>query len=308
VALVAVLLAGCTAEADVPDAPPPTGLLGALAGVRAADGSAELVEYGDVATVRALVAGDAERFGDLEGYGYSPVAEAGGALVDVVGFDPARATSALRVGQSAWAALLRLEVDVDAVGAKLTALGGRRDAGGTWTTAGDGEVSPGGPLSRVGVVTGFQRVRVAAGSVAHATTAEALGWVSGPGDQSLADDPMIGELARCLGEVPVALITRPRTGLPVAAGVRATPGGEATEVVCVPDENPKALAGRVQDNLENSAVVGGEPWSAVLPGARVEQPADQTGVVRVVVPAGPGTRAGRVFRAWHRGDLPALFG
>ncbi|MFC6090772.1 hypothetical protein [Saccharothrix lopnurensis] len=309
VALVAVLLAGCAARADVPEEPAPTGLLGALAGVRAVDGAAEFVEYGDVAAVRALVARDPERFRGLEGYGYSPLAAVGGGLADVVGFDPARATSALRVGRSAWASVVRAEVDVAAVEARLTALGGRRDGSGTWTTAADGAVSPDGPLARVGVVTGFQRVRVAPGSVVHATGGEALGWVTEPGDRTLAADPMIGELARCLGEVPVALVAKPKTGLPVAVGVRASPTatGEATEVVCVPDENPKALAGRVRDNLGTGAATGGEPWSTALPGALVEQPADQSGVVRVLVPAGPGTRAGRVLLAWQRGDLPALF-
>lgn len=306
-ALVAVLLAGCAAEADVLDEPAPTGLLGALAGVRAADSAAEFVEYGDVAAVRALADRDPERFRGLVGYGYSHVAAAGDRLADVVGFDPSRATTALRVGQVAWAAVLRTEVDVAAVEAKLADLGGRRGGAGDWTTADDGEISPGGPLARAGVVTGFQRVRVEAGSVAHATTGEALGWVTEPGDRTLAGDPMVGELARCLGDVAVALITKPKTGLPVAVGVRATPDGDATEVVCVPDENPKALAGRVQDHLETGSA-GGGPWTAVLPGARAEQPADQTGVVRVLVPAGPGTRAGRALHAWQRGDLSELFG
>lgn len=308
--LAAVLLAGCTAEADVsgppPSTVPATGLLGALAGVRATDESAELVEYGDVAAVRALVAEDAERFRGLEGYGYSPVAPARAALADSVGFDPALATSALRAGQTPWTAVLRLEVDVAAVDAKLAALGGQRGADGTWTTADDSEISPDGPLTRAGVVTGFQRVRAEAGSVVHATTGEALRWATEPGDRTLAEDPMIGELARCLGEVSAALITKPRTGLPVAAGVRTTPDGEATEVVCVPDENPNAFAGRVQDNLE-TGTASGRPWATVLPGARAEQPADQTGVVRVLVPAGPGTRAGRVLQALQRGDLPGLF-
>ncbi|GAA1277563.1 hypothetical protein GCM10009634_21180 [Saccharothrix xinjiangensis] len=302
-ALVAVLLAGCAAD----DEPAPTGLLGALAGVRADDGAAEFVEYGDVAAVRALADRDPERFRGLVGYGYSRVAAAGDRLPDVVGFDPSRATSALSVGQVARASVLRAEVDVAAVEAKLAELGGKRGGEGDWTTAGDGEVSPGSPLARVGVVTGFQRVRVEAGSVAHATTGEALRWVTEPGDRTLADDPMIGELARCLGGVAVAVVTKPKTGLPVAVGVRATPDGEATEVVCVPDENPKALAGRVQDTLENGSA-GGGPWSAVLPDARAEQPADQTGVVRVLVPAGTGTVAGRALRAWQRGELRTLFG
>ncbi len=304
-ALVAVLLAGCAAEADVPQAPPATGLLGALAGVRATDGSATQVEYGEVAALRALAERDG-RFLGLVGYGYSRVAAQHRVLADVVGFDPGLATTAVQVGRDSWAAVLRMDVDVAAVDAKLTALGGRRD-GGTWTTAGDDEISPDGPLARQGVVTGFQRVRVQAGSVAHATGAEALRWVTEPGGRTLADDPMVGELARCLGEVSAALVSRPKTGLPMAAGVRTTAAGEATEVVCVPDENPKALAGRVRDNLETGQGAR-EPWSAVLPGARVEQPADQTGVVRVLVPAVPGAQVGRVFTVWHSGDLPALFG
>jgi hypothetical protein len=293
VALVAVLLAGCAAEADVTQSPPETGLLGALAGARATDESAPLVEYGDVAAVRVLLEKDAERFRALQGYGYSDLAPYGAVLPDLVGFDPARATTALRVGQPpTWAAVLRMDVDVAAVDAKFAALGGRRADPGTWTTGEDGEI-----------VSGFQQVRVEAGAVVRATTAEALKWITEPsGDRSLAADPMIGELARCLGEVSVALISRPKSGLPVAAGVRTTPAGESTEVVCVPDENPNALKDLVRTNLE------GPTWAATLPGATVEQPADQTGVVRVLAPNAPDAHVGRVLAAFQRGELTALFG
>ncbi|MBY8847558.1 hypothetical protein [Saccharothrix longispora] len=300
-------LAGCTAEADVPEQPPVTGLLGALAGVRAAAGSTSYVEYGDVAAVRALVAADGQRFGGLAGYGYSDLAARAGKVAEVVGFDASAATSALRVGEPpTWAAVLRLDVDVAAVEGKLTALGGERDRSGTWTTAGDGEVVPGGPLAKTGVVSGFQQVRVEPGVVRHGTGGEALRWVADPGDRTLADDPMTGELARCLGDVVAAVITGPKAGLPLAAGVRATPAGEAVEVACVPDENPNALRDLVATNLE-TARTGRPEWPRLLPGAAAEQPADQTGVVRVVVPAGPGTRAGRVLQALQRGDLATLF-
>ncbi|WP_367130055.1 hypothetical protein [Saccharothrix sp. HUAS TT1] len=303
VALVALLLVGCTAEADVPAPPPATGLLGALAGVRATDESSALVEYGDVAAVRSLRQRDPERFAGLLGHGYSDLAARGPVLPDLLGFDPALATTALRVGQPpTWAAVLRMDVDVAAVDAKLAALGGRRDDGGSWTTARDNEVDRDGPLAAAGIVTGFQRVRVEAGAVAHAPGGEALTWVTEPpGAKSLAADPMIGELARCLGEVTAALISKPRSGLPVAAGVRTTPAGEATEVVCVPDENPKALEDLVRTNLDAA------PWSTALPGAAVELPADQTGVVRVLAPTAPEVKPGRALAALQRGELAALF-
>ncbi len=302
-ALVAVLLAGCAAEADVPQSPPATGLLGALAGARATDESSVLVEYGDVAAVRALLVKDAGRFGPLQGYGYSDLFGRSRVLPDLLGFDPTLATTALRVGQPpTWAAVLRMDVDVAAVDAKLAALGGRRADSGTWTTAGDGEPKSDGPLARAGIVTGFQQVRVEAGAVTHSPTGEALKWITEPsGDGSLAADPMIGELARCLGEVSAALISKPKSGLPVAAGVRTTPAGEATEVVCVPDENPNALMDRVRTNLEAA------PWSATLPGATADQPADQTGVVRVLAPTAPDARIGRVLGSLQRGELTTLF-
>ncbi|MFE2753617.1 hypothetical protein ACFXGA_16645 [Actinosynnema sp. NPDC059335] len=303
-ALVAVLLAGCAPAADVPEPQPGTGLLGALALVRATDESAVLVEYGDVAAVRALLARDADRFGALRGYGYSGLAGHGHVLPDLVGFDPAQAATALRVGQPpAWAAVLRMDVDVAAVDGKLAALGGRRADSGTWITAADDELVPTGPLAEAGIVTGFQRVRVEAGSVSHAPNAESLAWVTEPPDgKSLAADPMVGELARCLGEVSAALIGRPRSGLPLAAGVRTTPDGGTTEVVCVPDENPNALMDLVRTNLETA------PWSGLLPGASVERPDDQTGLVRVLAPTPPDARAGRVLTAFQRGELPGLVG
>ncbi|MFD1147197.1 hypothetical protein [Saccharothrix hoggarensis] len=299
---VAVVVAGCTAEADVAPEPTPTGLVGALGQARAADESSVLVEYGDVAAVRALVAKDAERFRPLLGYGYSDLAGRADALPELVGFDPGAATTALRVGQSpAWAGVLRMDVDVAAVEAKLAALGGKRSGQGVWVTAEDGEVVPDGPLAEAGIVTGFQQVRVEADAVTYAPTGESLKWLTEPGDRSLAADPMIGELARCLGDVSAAVISKPKSGLPVAAGVRTTPSGEATEVVCVPDENPNALKDLVRTNLD------GAPWSTVLPGAAVEQPADQTGVVRVLAPATADTRVGRVLKASQQGDLPSLF-
>ncbi|MGM1061465.1 hypothetical protein [Saccharothrix sp. Mg75] len=308
--LVGFALVGCTAVADVSQQQPPPagGLLGALAGVRATDGSTAYVEYGDVAAVRTLVAADAERFGGLRGYGYSDLAPRVGEVAGVVGFDASAATTALRVGEApTWAAVLRLDVDVAAVEGKLTSLGGERDRSGTWTTAEDGRVSLDGPLARAGVVSGFQRVRVEPGAVRHGTGGEALGWVADPGGRTLADDPMTGELARCLGDVVAAVVTGPKAGLPIAVGVRAAPAGEAVEVVCVPDENPKALRDLVERNLETPST-GRPAWSDLLPGAVAEQPADQTGVVRVVVPAGPGTKADRALGALGRGELASLFG
>ncbi|MEV8440467.1 hypothetical protein AB0425_24060 [Actinosynnema sp. NPDC051121] len=299
----AALSVGCTAEADVPPRGPETGLLGALAGVRATAGSSVLVEYGDVAAVRALVAEDAERFGGLRGIGYSDLVGHSRVLPGLVGFDPDEATTALRVGQPPeWAAVLRMDVDVAAVDAKLEGLGGRKGGSGTWTTGEDNVIDPDGPLAEAGIVTGFQQVRVEAGSVAHSPAGEALKWVTEPpGKESLAADPMTGELARCLGEVSAALISEPRSGLPVAAGVRTTPEGGTTEVVCVPDENPNALKDLVRTKLESA------PWSETLAGATVEPPADQAGLVRVLVPVAPGVPVGRVLVAFQRGELPALF-
>jgi hypothetical protein len=303
VALVAVLLTGCAAEADVTQPPSATGLLGALAGVRATDESSLLVEYGDVAAIRALVERDATRFRTLQGYGYSDLAGRSRLLPDLVGFDPAQANTALRVGQSPkWAAVLRMDIDVAAVDAKIAALGGKRAGSGTWTTAEDGEVDLDGALAKAGIVTGFQHIRVDPGSVAHAPTGATLKWITEPaGDRSLAADPMIGELARCLGDVSAAVISKPTSGLPLAAGVRTTPAGESTEVVCVPDENPNAVKDLVMTNLETGA------WSTVLSGATVEQPADQTGMVRVLAPTAPDTGAGRVLMALQRGELAELF-
>ncbi|MBB5957056.1 hypothetical protein FHS29_003649 [Saccharothrix tamanrassetensis] len=317
VGLVAIL-AGCASETPgtpvtTAGTPVASGLTSALAKVRATEESAVLVEYGDVAAVRELVRRDRQRFQPLQGVGYSDIAARSDSLAGAVGFDPANASEAIRVGQPPnWAGVLRMEVDAEAVNGKFAGLGAQRVDGPdstTWITAADHEVRLTGELGRLGIVSGFNKVRVAPDSIAFGPSGTSLAWVVDPGTgPSLAQDEVVGGLAACLGEVTVAMISKSRRGGPaVAVGVRATKD-EVTEFVCVPDENPAALRDRVQARLDSpTADRGGQVWSTVFRDAEAEVPADRPGTVRVVAPADSATRVGRVLQALQRNDLAALF-
>lgn len=284
---------------------PVGGLLGALAKVRATEQTAALVEYGDVAAVRDLMASD-ERFRTLAGFGYSDIATAATQLAEQVGIDPRAAGEAVRVGRPpTWAGVLRVEVDVAAVNGRFDGFGAKRadEAGATtWITAGDDEVESTGPFARMGVVSGFNKVRVAADSVAYAPSGRALTWVVDAGGSTLAGHEVVGALAACLGDVVAAVLTT--TPTPLAAGVRRS--GE--EVACATTDDPAAARGRVGAKVSSpTAPRGGRPWTAVLPDARVEVPTDRAGVVRVVAPTAPGVPVGRVVQALQRNELAALF-
>ncbi|MEU4804237.1 hypothetical protein [Actinosynnema sp. NPDC023587] len=312
-------LVGCATTAGTPvgspvggtsvvEQPSPTGLVGALRKVRATADSALMIEYGDVNAVRELTTSDAQRFRGLEGYGYSDLAPRSSLLGDAIGFDPRDAAEAIRVGKPPnWAGVLWTRVDVTLVNSKFERSGAKRadEAGATtWITANDGEVDLRSPFAQMGIVAGFNKVRVAPDSISFGTSGGSLAWVVEPGGSTLADDGSVAALASCLGEVVVALIV---TGpSPVAVGVRAE-DDRVDEVACAPSSAPADLRDRVQARLDDVTPARGPVWSTVLRDAEAEVPADRPGVVRVVVPAGPGTTAGRVFQAAQRNELAALF-
>ncbi len=320
VALTGSALAGCgTTTTGTPvtgtgAAGPPgaSGLVDALGRVRATKQSVLMVEYGNVAAIRKLTETDQQRFRTLEGYGYSEIVGRPEALADVVGFDPRQATEAIRVGQPPnWAGVLRMKVDVNAVNGKFDGLGAKRadEAGATtWITGEDGEVDMTSPFAKIGIVAGFNKVRVAADSIAYSPSGAALAWVVDPGGSTLAQDKDVRGLATCLGDVTAAIINMPEQGRsPVAVGVRT--GDNVTEVICAPTADPNGLREKVQARLDSvTPERGGPVWSTVFRDATAEAPADQPGMVRVLVPAGQGATVGRVFRALLRNDLPALFG
>ncbi|MEU6152105.1 hypothetical protein ABZ816_19120 [Actinosynnema sp. NPDC047251] len=314
-AAVLAALAGCGTTSGTPvggttvvEQPNATGLLGALRKVRATEQSALLVEYGNVDAVRELKESDPQRFRSLEGYGYSDLAGKAPVLRDAAGFDPRGAAEAIRVGKPpAWAGVVWLQVDVGLVNSKFERTGAKRadeaDAT-TWITANDDEVDLKSPFAELGIVTGFNKVRVAGDSIAFGPSAKTLGWVVEPGGVTLGGDNPVSELAECLGDVVAAMIATGPTS--VAAGIRVD-GDQVDEVVCAPSDQPGEVSRRVQAKLDDVSPQGGPVWSTVLRDARAEAPGDRPGMVRVVVPAGPGTVAGRVFQSFLRNDLPALF-
>ncbi|GAA3885356.1 hypothetical protein GCM10022243_57730 [Saccharothrix violaceirubra] len=301
---IAALLGGCAAETGAPaptttTSPAPPGLVGALSRVKATHEGAAYVEYGDLAALRGY---DVDRFKTVAHVGLSDLAPRGAKIADVTGFDPTAADTVLRVGQPPkWAGVLRMKVPVDAVNGKFEGLGAQREDGGggtTWTTAKDNAVDLAGPFGSLGVMAAFNQVRVTPDGLFHAPSAETLGWFTAPGDLTLDRHPAVGPLARCLGDVVVAVIANPLGRLPVAAGVRVV-DGVATDVLC----GGAAGVDRVRDNVAAVAARPGAP--AGIADAAVE--ADRDDLVRVVVPTGDGP-VGRTVRMITTGDAASLFG
>lgn len=282
-----MLAAGCSGD----EAPPNvfgSGLAVALGKVRANDDTRVAVEYGAPARVREL----GERFRTVEGYGFGMIANTTRLVDEALAVDPRSFDEAIVVGQAPrWGAVLWGDYDVDTVNDRLAGLGIERaeeDGATRWTGGADYEVDLEGPFAGVVQTTQFNSIRTADGAFAYAPAAAGVDWVTEPGDQTLAEDEVIGGFGRCLGDVVAAMI------VDGAAGVRA----DGTEVFCV--DGDKAA---VEKALEEQPLSNGQPWEELLPGWRAEQ---VDGLVRVTAPADEKLPVGRVLRAMSAKDIQDL--
>ncbi len=305
----ALFCAGCSGD----PAGEESGLRGALARAGADGNTRAYVEYGDVARLTAL-AKDGKRFLGISGYGYGPIASTSRVMADELGFDPAAMDGGLVVGRPPdQAGVLWGDYDVDALDRELAgrgipaedSRGGRR-----WTSAADKEIKLDGPLAGVARTSELNDIRTAPGSFAYSSARAGLDLVTAPGGGTLADDPLMRRLSRCLGDVVAAVVTTAEgDATTYAVGIRAPSARDVTEVACLaPGGDPKAVRDRVARELEDgSAPSTRQPWRELLPHASADLV--QFGlIVRIEAKPGPDDPVGRVMQMLQTRDLAALAG
>ena len=301
IAVVATLvLGGCGGGGDATRDDPTqadVGLMAALGKVRATAETRVYVDYGSPARVRALMDQDKDRFQQLQGYGYGAIANYSRVIADKLDFDPAALDEAVAAGQPPrWAGALWGDYDVAAVDGRLGGLGiDKQDDGDAtrWNSADDFEIDlANGPFSGIGTTSELNNIRTADGSFAYSSARAGIDWVTAPGDETLADDDAVAPLAKCLGDVVVATIADGQ-----AAGVRATES-EVTEVICLKGDKSRVA----RELADGSAPSTGQPWSDLLPAAKVADVGD--GLVRIT--ATPKDTAGRSLRLIATRDLAAF--
>ena len=303
------LLAGCSSDDE-----PATGLLAMLGKVKATPQSRMYVEYGDLDRQRARAEAAPDRTRSLRGTGLGNLAQYTVTIKDGVGLDLMGMHKAIRAGQPPqWAGLVEGNYDVDAVNKQLAARGVHRDGGQddatTWSSAADNELRADGPMAGVVPLNEFTKLRTAKGSFAYSPNQD-LSWVTDPGDDTLAEDPAIQDLADCLGDVLAAHITAVGPSkLMVASGVRASKPEDATEVICA--EPGADLASQLQQRtiseLADGQTTRQQPWSAVLPGAKVDVAGKASTCVRITMATPPAKPIG-TMAALRADDLAELFG
>lgn len=309
VAVVGGLVAGCSSEEG-----PTSGLLAMLGKVRATPQSRAYIEYGDLDRQRELASAAPARTRSLRGTGLGNLAQYTVTVKDGIGLDLLGMHEAIRVGEPPeWAGLVVGDYDVDAVNKHLADRGVHRDGEDdgvtSWSSAADNELRQDGPMAGVVPLNEFTKVRTGGGSFAYAPNKD-LDWVADPGDDTLADDPALRDLADCLGDVLSAHITDVGPSkLMVATGVRATSPTDATEVICAEPGADRAsqLQQRTLSELANGRTTRRQPWTQVLPGAEVDIAGKGSTCVRITMPT-PAKKAIGTATALRDNDLAELFG
>jgi hypothetical protein len=295
-----------------------TGLRDALAKVAATDATRSYVEYGDVTLLGTLTEREGEqgkRFVSVFGYGFSQLATTSQILAEQLHFDPRTMAGAVQAGEPPQTAgLLWGDYDVAAVEKVLADrdIPAEDDAGGKrWTSAKDRELQLDGPLAGIARTSELNVIRTADGTFAYAPARAGVDAVTEPGDDTLADDPVMHRLSGCLGEVAAAVLVAPSDEDTTAygVGVRVTEDGDATEVACLaPDGDPKGMREHVEQELKDGQTPSTrQPWTELLPDATVDV-VEFDSVVQVQARPGVDKPVGRVLQMLQTRDLAALGG
>jgi hypothetical protein len=270
--LTCLLVLGCS-TAPEKSAPPsvPSGLRDALGFVAVNPAGRTYVEYADNAAVNELLRRDPTRFMALRTAGLFDLGLYARSIADQVGIDPDQMRVRIVVRQDLdkggrwWG-----DYDVGKVDSWFADHGGKRedkDGRTQWRTAEDHKIDLAGPLGEVAPLGSFNLVRTGPGSFAWATATSTLAAVTTPGADTLDKDPAMRAVADCLGNVPVAIITRDG-GATFGVGVRA----DLSEAMCAQPEHDNLVAAmreNAERKLREGTSTSGEPYSTLLPQAAV---------------------------------------
>ena len=228
------------------------GVAAAMASVAATEASRAYFEWGDVDGIYAAAGAERPaqgfdlqslgRWGRVLGVGAGQLLTAAVQLEERFGIAPLRASQLLTVGVPPEQAV-RLDGGQDAGqirGALVDA--GLQEAtspgGAALLAAGEeGQVDLQSPFAPLGVLTALNRVALRDDDLAGSGTGAGVDGVLG-GSPTLLDDPAHGAIARCLGDVLVAIVSgeeevRGANGAQLlAVGVAEGEGGEPVNVIC----------------------------------------------------------------------------
>ncbi|HEV2782380.1 MAG TPA: hypothetical protein VGX25_23555 [Actinophytocola sp.] len=302
---VLVLTVGCSVHKAAGPARPPAGLRDALSFIHANDITRSYVEYSDVAAINDLARADPARFTTLRSAGLGGLVAHAQRIVSQLGIDPAGMRVRIAAGPAThgagawWGDYDRQRADSWFAGHAT------REDGGVWRAAEDYRTGPLGPVTVA---------RTAPGQFLWANAGDALDWVAAPGRHGLAADPTIAALAACLDDVIAAVIARGDspglTGLggnpavTYAAGVRAGPATDVTEILCATGQSIGSVD-YVTRVLHEAISPTGEPYSTVLPGATVLRAGSS---VQVRWRPTGSTPAGRSLDMLHNREHEPIFG
>ncbi|MFC4949583.1 hypothetical protein [Pseudonocardia sp. GCM10023141] len=225
----------------------------------------------------------------------------------------------------------QLKIDLDAAGSVLTAgrppraitlVSGGQDAAEIRTAATAAGWTGGDTLGRQlslaePLTLQAGTVRPIGSDVVVGAPDAAVALVDGAGPD-LQDDPVVGPLARCLGDVLTATLVTGAGGTGAGGtGIRATGVGlrragtdpaRADSVLCVAAgaTAPDVAAAVTEAVRSGKPRTGSEPYSAYLTDPQVEQL--DGGIVRLIARTPPGAPVTFLISALQRRELPGLAG
>jgi hypothetical protein len=298
-AAAAVTLLACGSDSGAGD----TALKQALNRIAATSATSAPVEFGDAERIREASGGSFQGvWGSLDGWGSSTVFHHRERLPDVLGIDLETTEAHLTVGLPPESVtLLQGGQDADAVTSASTASGWSGDD--TLTL----EMDPAEPLS-----ISVPHVRPLGEDVVVGSMSADLDVVDAEGDgTTLAETPVVGELADCLGDVFAAYIVV-SDAYPVALGVHPADDDPdlPVSVMCV--LTPSVSDGeRLADEIPSTITEGeipsqpGRPYTEFFTAAEAEI-LDGEHIVQVELTHTPDALANTIFGMAFRQDLPAV--
>lgn len=280
-----------------------TTLKQALNRIEATGATSVSVEFGDAERIREASGGSFQGvWGALDGWGSSAVFQHRQQLPDVLGIEPETAETYITVGQPPESVmLLQGGQDEDTVVSASTASGWAGDH--TLTM----EMNPAQPIS-----ISVPHVRPLGEDVVVGSMSADLDVVDPETDATtLAESPVVGELADCLGDVLAAYVVV-SDAYPVALGVRPAEDDPDPPVSTMCVLTPSVSDGeRLADEIPSTVAEGevpsqpGRPYTEFFTAAEAEI-LDGEHIVQVELTHTPEALANTIFQMAFQRDLPAV--